>query len=768
MLRFYADFQNDVGDQFRVNIYDNDFSSTATELTLATPGFTLTYEGNNQEQYQPIIASRLEFTLLNYGGDFNTWLNDVLPGAEEGRFPVEVLTDPGEVNEALWWRGMLLPEQILQYDEPSPSAVDFTASDDLVQLKETDMYTALSGTQTSIIGTIHACLKLVRCFDLYASGDTFIRYANDIVPDGYTGSNWLSDGSASFAYIPGTSPTQYRDCYEVLRSIALSYNARVFQAEGIWYFLPMAKYQQRSDTVSYSADLYGRTAGNADDSWSTLSKINWISNQLRTVGGAGLAKMAGNTIEYSRPTKRVTRERIVRASEWLFQYNTNYTTLSSSANDIELADDDRLYFSGSTHLLTLNYNLNINAVTGAENNYINNHTVRADFTIKFGDQYYTDTGWSSTAGTKKVVLAQYYKSFGLDTIGQISVQVPELVDDEVGLDVTLNVVVLNGAGGDIVSTLPTHSVLFLLHVYAGDSAAAIGDSVIYASESSLDNQVTISQTDVIMGNSAVNYVTGGSGVTWMSGTFFSSEYWADWVSSQTATAYSMHRLCVREIMYNTQLPHRIRSGRMYIKLSGSWIWPYHLLSEDSDDHALHEMSYSANDSEVTLERFQLNQSTSNLSFRTDEVNTDNPRDKFIPSGNAFPNDIATNFDDLLTGSVPQFFKVQLIEHSNASSYTIDSDDSNGFMYMNTYVGATNGYGRVYLPKVADNEGRMFRFKTDSTISANDYYQIALSSSEITAGVRIDGNNYADMDRPYDGITLLCYDGQWYIIQRKSK
>jgi len=35
-------------------------------------------------------------------------------------------------------------------------------------------------------------------------------------------------------------------------------------------------------------------------------------------------------------------------------------------------------------------------------------------------------------------------------------------------------------------------------------------------------------------------------------------------------------------------------------------------------------------------------------------------------------------------------------------------------------------------------------------------------------VRIDGNTLYRAGRPYDGVTLLCHDGQWYIIQRKEK
>jgi len=110
----------------------------------------------------------------------------------------------------------------------------------------------------------------------------------------------------------------------------------------------------------------------------------------------------------------------------------------------------------------------------------------------------------------------------------------------------------------------------------------------------------------------------------------------------------------------------------------------------------------------------------------------------------------------------------LIEHTGGSIYEIDYDDSNGFVYMNKYIDGANGTGNIRLPKVADNEGRYLRFKSDSTISATKNYRITLYPDEQTAGVRIDGNTSFAMDRSYDGIAVLCYDGQWYVIQRKQK
>ena len=199
--------------------------------------------------------------------------------------------------------------------------------------------------------------------------------------------------------------------------------------------------------MSFVTDLNQIDASGSAATWSNYDRITWQSNMLIS-DGIGFDKMAGNTIEYSRPIKRVTRERVTRGNEFLFQSNTGYTTLSATANDIELSDDDRLYYEESTHLITLTTTLTSHQYHQRQSTQATSSPCVADFTIKFGDQYYTDTGWSGSAGTKSVVLGQYYKFYGFESISEVSVQVPELVDDEVGLDVTLNVVVVGIGGSD--------------------------------------------------------------------------------------------------------------------------------------------------------------------------------------------------------------------------------------------------------------------------------------------------------------------------------
>jgi len=204
-VRFYGGFKNDVGDDFRINIYDDEFISAATEQTVAVPGFTLTYEGNNQDQYQPIIPSRLDFTWYNNGGDFDTWLNTILPAAEEGRFLVELVRDFGEVEQQIWWRGVLLPEQIQQQDEAQPSAVNFSASDDLPQLKEFTVENVPGTGYKSLINYLHFCLSKTRQHALYADADLFVRYFNDFKPSAYTGSDFIGEARVRSSMAATTS-----------------------------------------------------------------------------------------------------------------------------------------------------------------------------------------------------------------------------------------------------------------------------------------------------------------------------------------------------------------------------------------------------------------------------------------------------------------------------------------------------------------------------------------------------------------------------------
>ena len=128
-VRLFAEFKDDQGDAWRVNVHDVDFVGTATEFTLAADGFVLTYEGNSEDRHQPIIGSQVQFTIMDRTAQTSSFL-DHLPGAVEGRFSVSVREDP-DGTDLFFWGGIILPEQVVRADTFDPRPVDITATDDL-------------------------------------------------------------------------------------------------------------------------------------------------------------------------------------------------------------------------------------------------------------------------------------------------------------------------------------------------------------------------------------------------------------------------------------------------------------------------------------------------------------------------------------------------------------------------------------------------------------------------------------------------------------
>ena len=54
-IRLFAEFQDDLGTAYKLNIHQAGFVGSSTEFNLGADGFTLRYSGNNEDRKQPII-----------------------------------------------------------------------------------------------------------------------------------------------------------------------------------------------------------------------------------------------------------------------------------------------------------------------------------------------------------------------------------------------------------------------------------------------------------------------------------------------------------------------------------------------------------------------------------------------------------------------------------------------------------------------------------------------------------------------------------------
>ena len=780
-VRFYSDFQNDRGRYFRVRLHDTDFSGSATEVTSGAEGFSLDYDGGNQEVFLPIMASRLRFVWFNDGGNLDTFLNDVVPTRNEAKLLVDVYSSLSEIDDdnagEAFWRGVLLSEQIVQADEPTPSAVEFTATDDLKQLKE---HTDVPGTataaanDTTLRGYLVNCLSFARSYSLWDTDDVFLYYFNDFEPDGYSGSDALVSMFINHLWRNGSTPSDsdyYYDAYTILEDLAQSFNARVFQANGRWYFMPLNILQRRADDDDFSAALRACKKDTTPVTIIASAYNAWRNNQLITDSEA--TKLAGGSREYSLGVKSVKRTRLTGANDFILRgVAFNFPQLDESTNDVTVSDGDFTYYSGQTFTLVYGYNINVPSVDSANTN-ANFLTLQANIYIQFGSQWFTENGWVGTATPYRLVVGEFYKSFGFNEGGEIPIQIEPLPSTQTGADLTLNLKALGIGGGEVTDDLPaSHYANQSVTLYFGEEGTGQGDGVVFESETSEDNQERIEQDDVVIGTTQLtNGVIAGSPVqvnTPNGSIELTAGPVVDFTSSQTSTAYSLHRLGVREAVEALQLPHEIRNGAFYVEAAATTVWPYSLFSEDSQYWGVHELTYRANASEVTVERFQLKRDTSNIVF-LDDVTTGVDESGQAPTqGSTAARTAAEAFRQVQTGELAEFVNVTEIEHSVGDTYTIDSDDNNGYVYFNRWIDSANGFSSIVLPKVADNEGRVIRLKTDDSVAANKYIKLGPNADDYTNGTRIDGADSFALNRDYDGISVLCFESQWYVIQRKGK
>jgi hypothetical protein len=107
---------------------------------------------------------------------------------------------------------------------------------------------------------------------------------------------------------------------------------------------------------------------------------------------------------------------------------------------------------------------------------------------------------------------------------------------------------------------------------------------------------------------------------------------------------------------------------------------------------------------------------------------------------------------------------KVVSLDGGENLSVAADDHLLFVNYKTASGSLTA--NLYLPEAATSSGREIRVKTGSNLSNQRTVIVRPNASDV--GVTIDGAATATMDRSYDGITVHCIGGQWYITQRKSK
>jgi hypothetical protein len=774
-IRLFAEFTDDQGDDWRVNIHDADYTGSEIEFNLGADGFVLRYSGNNEDRYQPIIGSEVTFTLTETTSDHTTFM-DLLATAVEQRFSVSIRKDPDGTDD-LWWGGVIYPEQIVRPYDSLPIQNTITAADDLGNLQAI-LYDNDGSAYTGAVSTVDHllnCLNKTRGTHLWGTDD-FLYYVNDFKSDDYSGSNQLLDTRISHygLYNPDDNgQDQFYSTYQVLESLAKVWNARIFQAQGKWWFVPVGA-QRASTTLTVEGAQKDGTAI-TQQSLSTAKSFDSTFERLR-----------GYEYTFMTPLSKVSRVR---------RYNGNYpivfdSVYTESEFGTTKSDTDIDYNTGTVFAIsgTLVYNYDGDG-TSTENDRIGR--IRLQFTIKAGTKYlqqavtysgqqlvffgfgdpddwpyeytshvYGDVSWQSSSATYNIVSDLFDKREGGEVELPFYILAPALATDESGLDITIDIFGIDDDGANNGVLVATSVADYNISVLRADivEGTALGDTVEFTATNDEEARAELDQGEVLFGDQEATNADGIIRVLSGLGHIATSS----WDSLNFTTAgLGINRLGVHEILTGQRRATPVQRGEVF----GSQIYMWQVINDDGEPYALFELTYTARPVYTQLEAFNLRGAGGTITTAVgDAVNVRNPINNepiigIAGTAKTFNRYAGNGFEQI--GSRNQT-SVRSIEHRDGATASVNDTDLHIF---NTWSGP-NGTATLQLPPIAESHGRTIQFHSGDSISAVTTVTLTPDPSD---SAKIDGDASYDFDRTYDGITILGHtDGNWYIIQKKEK
>lgn len=782
--RHFAEFADEQGDVWRINIHDADLPGvyTATEFQVGSEGFVLSYAGNNEQTHQPIIGSSVEFTMYESTAQHTQTL-DLFTTVAEGRLICEIYRDPDSAN-VLYWRGVILAEQVVRMDEAKPTAVRITATDDLGNLKEIPFAASLAGlgsSGNSVKNHIIRCMAGLRTFDMWGSGEVLIRYINDV--EGYHATQSSADPLADIiADIPiiveddGTE-TAY-NCFDILTGLATAMNARVFLSEGIFWFWPLNVHKMVADGTAISLLLkqYDKDAASVTVGSSVITDIN---GRMKSISGTSYKKLAGHSFSHIPPAKSVTRTRLFNGN--MFVDRGDDDTIVTSGWNVVLEDNGRTYETGTRFRVSgfVEFQVSPDAsfLFAADDSRVH---VEVETILQCGTKFYTPETWGASPSNRYVVdIRTFDRSQGVNMSTAFAWITDDLPSEQTSVDANLVVKFFDQTGANVTADFVGEDFTIDARIEVVDDTGANADQIIYRSTATGDNVIEVDQGECIFGDNIAHSAQGKMRAT-IPGVGLVEN---SWKSSETAGPVALHRIGVDEALARQQRATKIHSGTIVNARLEMW----QTIVEDSTYYVPFQLTATMNRRETFVERFRIAYDSSGITSADDEPKASggtlgSTLDMVAITANSLTGNVQQSkpsagvVPDTFTGGRsmqtttdigPLFTRVATIEHTSGSSKILAADGY-GYAYMNTYTDSATGFGTVFLPKVADSEGRTYKFETDETITSTKYVKIGPDASEYTNGVRIDGAQSFAMDRSYDGIEVICIGGTWYVTDRKEK
>ncbi len=652
--KYFAEFKDLTGQQWRINIHDELFGgATGTEFTTGSTGFEIQYKGDTENLFQSVIGSTVQFEFIEQTAAHTAFLNS-LATAKESRYTITIEKLVSSVYQ-LHWFGVLLLDQWTKMNEPLPRSSLLTASDDLGNLTNvfykqstTTGYSGNAALTTHLLN----CLNKTRALHPFGQNDVFLKIADDFRADNMTATERflanMRTHHESFWNIKDDGTLEFMPVIDVLTSICTSQNARVFLADGIFYFIPIGAYQNDTEIVFHNYAIDG-------DFLSTSSAI-----ETELAFGTDLKDLNGNEQRFTPPLNIARRQR---------DYNGNAPTLfvpSVAQSDFTttitgLGID---YFAGTQIVFSGTVNLFLPAVSplfGNGSNAINRiGRVGVNVEMKCGTKYsvsplsfgddasfwfdefavyeysaaeYGANVWQNTAAPTTIVSSPFDRDAPNIITVPIGFTTAALPNAQSQLEITLslNLIEHDGTISAIDSNLQGATYTFSaanLRAYKADEDGG-GNSVTFSAFGDDANRSIKLDDTVVLGDKIGDSSRGV--ITVLNQTNFENA--TGWTSlNHTTPSVGINRLGVNEIMRAMRDPVSIQAGQMHVadpSTIGALVNFWNTLNIDGETYMFTEFSFSVNDRVIGFECARIQRSTTVIT--EDDGPVRDPKDDIKPT-----------------------------------------------------------------------------------------------------------------------------------------
>lgn len=294
--RFTCNFADLYGMDYRLEIKEDGFVGTSADVFLGAGGFRLTYSGNNRGVGSLIMGSKVEFQLQVTNAAEKEFIKDLALSGDRD-FICTISRDEG-AGHYQFWTGFIISDLVTFQDAPFPFSFNVVASDGFGLAREIDYTNSVwdANNKPSDVYRRHSEL-LVECFGLigildevtnpypFMIADTLLKETDQKVFS--TISQLYHTRINTKAFVEYDTQGEgvaysYKSVYEVLEEICKTWNARLIQYNGQFWFIPVANY------LDVSADFFAMdsTGSFTSNSVDTISLFIGSDKYNRLTGGS--------------------------------------------------------------------------------------------------------------------------------------------------------------------------------------------------------------------------------------------------------------------------------------------------------------------------------------------------------------------------------------------------------------------------------------------------------------------------------------------------